>query len=128
MDKLFGNIADTFTETISNAEGFSGLRPHILGLISIFNGKPLKIEEKGYSLSDEGMKAQTSEIATGQTSNNAFVSSGVLGCTPWLRAFGKLDKIRFSLDLRRNHLKRRRFLGLKPSHPWLGLYFYLLRK
>ena len=37
---------------------FLGLNsPHILGLISIFNGKPLKIEEKGYSLSDEGMKA-----------------------------------------------------------------------
>ena len=51
---------------------------------------PLKIEEKGYSLSDEGMKAQTSEIATGQTSNKALVSSGVLGCTPWLRALGKL--------------------------------------
>ena len=39
-------LAKTSVETISNAEVFSGLRPHILGLISIFNGKPLKIEEK----------------------------------------------------------------------------------
>ena len=43
-------LAKTSVETISNAEVFSGLRPHILGLISIFNGKPLKIEEKGFRL------------------------------------------------------------------------------
>ena len=46
----------------------------------------------------------------------AHVPSGVLGCTPWLRALGKLDKIRFSLDFRRNHLKRRSFLGLNSPH------------
>ena len=37
-----------------------------------------------------------------------------LGATPRLHAVRKLDKIRFSLDFRRNHLKRRSFLGLRP--------------
>ena len=43
--------------------------------------------------------------------------------TPRLRAVGELDKMEFCLYFSRNHLKRRSFLGLKPSHPWLGLSF-----
>ncbi len=35
----------------------------------------------------------------------------------------------FALDVRRNHLKRRSFLGLLPqaSHPWLNSIFLILR-
>ena len=37
---------------------FLGLRPHILGLISIFNGKPLKIEEKESCSADDILQAK----------------------------------------------------------------------
>ena len=52
------------------------------------------------------------------------VPSGGFGETARLQTAGQIDKMEFSLDFRRNHLKRRSFLGLRPHIlGWIFLLF-----